>query len=292
MLDAKFYDALVRLRLSIGHKSSMSMSGNRKSVQKGSSAEFSDFREYMPGDDIRRIDWNAYARLDKLFIKEYMEEKEAVVSILIDTSASMNYGEEKKSELALSIAAALSYLALSGMDRVVVYDMKRMASPYSVTGGKKGYPRLLKWLEQLSFDGAADIHTAIRQMAMKGPGMTILISDFLTDSVVNGPEDEIEKLMKYLDYRRQKTVMLHVMAEEELEIGLSGTYHLIDMESQEQLRITMNAEAIRDYQKGLQNFLNKLQQSCRRTGSSYVLCSTARDLYQLIFEDLRVLYDI
>lgn len=292
MLDAKFYDALVRLRLSIGHKSSMSMSGNRKSVQKGSSAEFSDFREYMPGDDIRRIDWNAYARLDKLFIKEYMEEKEAVVSILIDTSASMNYGEEKKSELALSIAAALSYLALSGMDRVVVYDMKRMANPYIVTGGKKGYPRLLKWLEQLSFDGVADIHTAIRQMAMKGPGMTILISDFLTDSMVNGPEDEIEKLMKYLDYRRQKTVMLHVMAEEELEIGLSGTYHLIDMESQEHLRITMNAEAIRDYQKGLQNFLNKLQQSCRRTGSSYVLCSTARDLYQLIFEDLRVLYDI
>lgn len=292
MLDAKFYDALVRLRLSIGHKSSMSMSGNRKSVQKGSSAEFSDFREYMPGDDIRRIDWNAYARLDKLFIKEYMEEKEAVVSILIDTSASMDYGEQKKSELALSIAAALSYLALSGMDRVVVYDMKRMANPYSVTGGKKGYPRLLKWLEQLSFEGAADIHTAIRQMALKGPGMTILISDFLTDSMVNGPEDEIEKIMKYLDYRRQKTVMLHVMAEEELEIGLSGTYNLIDMESQEHLRITMNAEAIHDYQKGLKNFLNKLQQSCRRTGSSYVLCSTARELYQLIFEDLRVLYDI
>lgn len=292
MLDTKFYDALVRLRLSIGHKSSMSMSGNRKSVQKGSSAEFSDFREYMPGDDIRRIDWNAYARLDKLFIKEYMEEKEAVVSILIDTSASMNYGEQKKSELALSIAAALSYLALSGMDRVVVYDMKKMANPYSVTGGKKGYPRLLKWLEQLSFEGAADIHTAIRQMALKGPGMTILISDFLTDSMVNGPEGEIEKIMKYLDYRRQKTVMLHVMAEEELEIGLSGTYNLIDMESQEHLRITMNAEAIHDYQKGLKNFLNKLQQSCRRTGSSYVLCSTARELYQLIFEDLRVLYDI
>lgn len=292
MLDAKFYDALVRLRLSIGHKSSMSMSGNRKSVQKGSSAEFSDFREYMPGDDIRRIDWNAYARLDKLFIKEYMEEKEAVVSILIDTSASMNYGEQKKSELALSIAAALSYLALSGMDRVVVYDMKKMANPYSVTGGKKGYPRLLKWLEQLSFEGAADIHTAIRQMALKGPGMTILISDFLTDSMVNGPEGEIEKIMKYLDYRRQKTVMLHVMAEEELEIGLSGTYNLIDMESQEHLRITMNAEAIHDYQKGLKNFLNKLQQSCQRTGSSYILCSTARELYQLIFEDLRVLYDI
>lgn len=292
MLDAKFYDTLVRLRLSIGQKSSMSMSGNRKSVQKGSSAEFSDFREYMPGDDIRRIDWNAYARLDKLFIKEYMEEKEAVVSILIDTSASMDYGEQKKSELALSIAAALSYLALSGMDRVIVYDMKRMASPYVVTGGKKGYPRLLKWLEQLTFAGAADIHTAIRQMALKGPGMTILISDFLTENMVNGPEDEIEKIMKYLDYRRQKAVMLQVMAEEELEIGLSGTFNLIDMEDQGQLRITMDAESVRGYQKGLEEFLNKLKRICRKTGSNYVLCSTARDLYQLIFEDLRVLYDI
>lgn len=292
MLDAKFYDTLVRLRLSIGHKSSMSMSGNRKSVQKGSSAEFSDFREYMPGDDIRRIDWNAYARLDKLFIKEYMEEKEAVVSILIDTSASMNYGGSPKSQLALSIAAALSYLALSGMDRVVVYDMKRMASPFMVTGGKKGYPGLLKWLEQLSFEGTADIHTAIRQMKLKGPGMTILLSDFLTEDMVNGPESEIEKMMKYLDYRRQKTVMLHVMAEEELEIGLSGMYHLIDMENQERLRITMDAESIRDYQKGLESFLNKLRRSARQTGSSYILCSTARDLYQLIFEDLRVLYDI
>lgn len=292
MLDAKFYDTLVRLRLSIGRKSSMSMTGNRKSVQKGSSAEFSDFREYMPGDDIRRIDWNAYARLDKLFIKEYMEEKEAVVSILVDTSASMNYGEQKKSELALSIAAALSYLALSGMDRVVVYDMKRMASPFMVTGGKKGYPRLLKWLEQLSFDGAADIHTAIRQMALKGPGMTVLISDFLTEHMVDGPEEEIEKIMRYLDYCRQKVVMLHVMAKEELEIGLSGTYNLIDMENREQLRITMDAASIRDYQQGLEAFLNKLKRSCRKTGSSYILCNTERDLYQLIFEDLRLLYDI
>ena len=93
-LDAAFFEKLSRFRLQMGHKSSMNLSGNRKSVQKGSSTEFSDFREYMPGDDIRRIDWNAYGRLDRLYIKEYMEEKEAVVSVLIDTSASMNYGEK------------------------------------------------------------------------------------------------------------------------------------------------------------------------------------------------------
>lgn len=93
MLNAAFFDRLSRLRLAMGGKSSMNMTGNRKSMQKGSSTEFSDFREYMPGDDLRRIDWNAYGRLDRLYVKEYMEEKETVVSILIDTSASMRYGE-------------------------------------------------------------------------------------------------------------------------------------------------------------------------------------------------------
>lgn len=292
MLDAKFYDTLARLRLSMGHKSSMNMSGNRKSVQKGSSAEFSDFREYMPGDDVRQIDWNAYGRLDRLFVKEYMEEKEAVVSLLIDTSASMDYGKQKKSELAVQIAAALAYLALAGMDRVVVYDMQRMQSPFMVFGGKKGYPGLLKWLEQLPFSGEADMQAAVRQMAVKGPGMTILISDFLSEQMVNGPEDEIVKLMKYLDYRKQRAVMLHVMAAEELKVELSGTYNLIDMENGQQLKVTMEQTSIREYHEALRNFMDKLQRSCKKAGSNYILCKTSRNLYQLIFEDLRELYDI
>ena len=126
MLDRKFYDTLSRLRLGMAHKSSMNMSGNRKSMQKGLSAEFSDFREYMPGDDLRRMDWNVYARLDKLYIREYMEEKEAVVSVLIDTSASMDYGAASKAELARDLAAVAAYLALCNMDRLRLYDMKDM----------------------------------------------------------------------------------------------------------------------------------------------------------------------
>ena len=117
MLDRNFYEALSRLRLQMSHKSSLNMSGNRKSIQKGLSAEFSDFREYMPGDDLRRMDWNVYARLDKLYIREYMEEKEAVVSVLIDTSASMDYGVHSKAELARDLAAVVSFLALGNMDR-------------------------------------------------------------------------------------------------------------------------------------------------------------------------------
>lgn len=153
MLDTKIYDALSRLQLQMAHKSNLNMSGSRKSVQKGISAEFSDFREYMPGDDLRRMDWNVYARLDKLYIREYMEEKEAVVSVLVDTSASMDYGAESKAELARDLAAVVSFLALHNMDRLLLYDMKDMGRGLMVRGGGKAFSRVLHWLERLTFSG-------------------------------------------------------------------------------------------------------------------------------------------
>jgi len=151
MLDTGFYDTLSRLRLRMSHRSSLNVSGSRKSVRKGNSTEFSDFREYMPGDDLRRLDWNAYARLDKLYIREYMEEKEAAVSVLIDTSASMDYGVKSKADLAVDLTAAVSFLALNNMDRVLLYDMKEMGRPLAVGGGRKAFAKVLHWLENREF---------------------------------------------------------------------------------------------------------------------------------------------
>lgn len=163
-----FFDRLSRLRLAMGYKSLMNMAGNRKSMQKGSSTEFSDFREYMPGDDIRRIDWNAYGRLDRLYVKEYMEEKEAVVSILIDTSASMDYGVKKKGELACMLAAALAYMGLNNMDRMVLYDMQNMQQPFMAGSGKKSLPMLTGFLSRLSFEERVDIEEAVRRLPARG----------------------------------------------------------------------------------------------------------------------------
>jgi len=291
VLNGAFFDTLSRLRLSMGYKSSMNLVGNRKSVQKGSSTEFSDFREYMPGDDPRRIDWNAYGRLDRLYVKEYMEEKEAVVSVLLDTSASMDYGAKKKSDLAGMLAAAMAYMGLNNMDRVIVYDMKRMQTPFVASGGKKAFPRLADWLEKCSFTGQADIVTAIKQMPAKGPGVTIIISDFLQEELL-GDTDEVKKLLRFLDYRKQKAVFLQVLAEEELSVELTGTRNLIDMEEGSTLRLTLDAASIRVYEKALGEFMNHLKRECARVGTVYALCSTGREFQQLIFEDLRMLYDI
>lgn len=292
MLDAAFFDRLSRLRLAMGHRTSMNLTGNRKSTQKGSSMEFSDFREYMPGDDIRRIDWNAYGRLDRLYVKEYMEEKEAVVSILIDTSASMEYGAEKKSELACKLAAAFSYIGLNNMDRVVLYDMRRMHLPFVAEGGKRALPRLADWLEHRSFEGTVDIARAALELPVKGPGVTILVSDFLQEAFLDQEQETLRRLLRFLNYRKQKNVLLHVLAGEELSVELTGTRNLIDMEDLSTLRLTLDDGSIRTYERALQEFLGRLRQECAKAGAFYAVCNTKTDIYRLIFQDLRVLYDI
>ncbi len=300
MLDRKFYEALSRLRLQMSHKSSLNMSGNRKSIQKGLSAEFSDFREYMPGDDLRRMDWNVYARLDKLYIREYMEEKEAVVSVLIDTSASMDYGVHSKAELVRDLAAVVSFLALGNMDRLWLYDMKDMGRGLSVRGGRSGFSKVLHWLEKRTFNGQVDMLAAARKMPCHGPGVTVLISDFLHPGMVDGTSPDYEKLLQYLRYCRQRPVVLHTMAPEELHVTLEGALNLIDAESQSKLRLTVDARAIDDYERALKGLTDRMKKGCSAGcgigcsagGGTYVLCDAGRDRRQLVFGDLRVIYDI
>ena len=343
-LNAAFYDTLSRFRLSMGHKTSMNLTGNRKSVQKGSSTEFSDFREYMPGDDIRRIDWNAYGRLDRLYVKEYMEEKEAVVTILVDTSTSMEYGTKKKSELACMLTAALAYLSLNNMDRVLVYDMQRMQSPLALSGGRKAFPRLSHWLDQCRFEGTVDVEEAIKRLPAKGPGVTFLISDFLQDAFLESEDDPrqkryagakkqtgqggaevqmgqggaevqtgqggagkqkghagvkgqkshaAERILRFLHYRKQKVVFLHVLAEEELAVSMTGTRNLIDMEDKTNtMRLTLDAASIRLYEKALRLFCGNLRRICAKAGANYAICNTGTDFNKLMFQELRMLYDI
>lgn len=322
MLDGKFYDTLSRLRLQMAHKSSLNMSGNRKSVQKGISAEFSDFREYMPGDDLRRMDWNVYARLDKLYIREYMEEKEAIVSVLIDTSASMDYGVKSKAELAVDLAAVVSFLALNNMDRLILYDMKDMGRGFSVGGGRNAFAKTLRWLEGIRFSGEVDMLSAVRKMQHRGPGVTVIISDFLHSDMLEPPVEagregkykrkadrtsivktnamqksgdkhaSYEKLLQYLNYCKQRPVILHTLAEEELHITLEGTLNLIDAETNSKLRLTMDARAIDSYEKELGRFTERMKKGCAAGRGAYVLCNAGRDRKQLVFEDLRVIYDI
>lgn len=307
MFDAKFYETLTRLQIQVSHKSNMLMSGSRKSVQKGSSAEFSDFREYMPGDDLRRMDWNVYARLDKLYIREYMEEKEAAVCVLLDTSASMDYGVCSKAKLAAELAAVIGFLALNNMDRLMLCDAKDMGKSIVVRGGRNAFVKVLRWLEGLEFSGEADILSAVSKIRFQGPGATVIISDFLHPAMVEkdmgstkepSPEKSkqktmgYERLMGYLRFCRQRPVILHTMAEEELRVALTGPLNLIDSETGSRLRLTVDAKALESYRNELNRLTERMKAGCQAAQGAYVLCDTGRDRRQLVFRDLRVIYDI
>lgn len=296
MLDAKLYDTLSRMRLQVNHKSSLNMSGSRKSIHKGISAEFSDFREYMPGDDLRRMDWNVYARLDKLYIREYMEEKEAVVSVLIDTSASMEYGEESKAELAKDLASIVGFLALNNMDRLVLYDMKDMGRGLSVSGGRNGFAKVWKWLSKLEFAGETDMLAAVKKMSYKGPGVTAVISDFWHPDMFGDDAEtrpgNFGKMLQYLEYCKQRPVILHTLAAEELHVTLEGTLNLIDSETGSKLRLTMDDRTVDGYEKELHRLIGRMKKGCSAGRGAYILCDAGKDRNQLAFQDLRVIYDI
>ena len=137
-----------------------------------------------------------------------------------------------------------------------------------------------------------DILTAVKALAPKGPGVTILISDFFQEAFLEEQSEVLTQILRFLNYRRQKTVLLQVLAGEELNVNLTGTLNLIDMEDKSTLRVTMDAAGIQTYDKVLKEFTGRLQRESAKAGAVYALCNTDRDFYQMMFSDLRMLYDI
>ncbi len=281
LFDADFFAKLNHLKLASHIRLDQGQSGKRKSSAKGSSVEFSDFREYLPGDDIRRIDWNVYGRLDKLYIKQFMEEKEAWYHIFLDASGSMEYGEKKKSVMAQRLAAVFVWLALGQLDRVEVSTFQGGAlGRTSPVVGRGSFQKLLNELEKISFGGAGQMNEAVRRSNFHGKGVCILISDFLESG---GLEDAI----RYLTYKRQEVYLIQVLAREEIDFDGEGTLELLDMEGAGSIRVTMNRQALIMYKKELENHNFRLQRMAKRYGCIYQQVAADEDLEKIVFEALR-----
>lgn len=264
IFDKGFFDKLNTLKMSLTMRLNQGMSGIRKSSAKGSSVEFSDFREYMLGDDIRRIDWNAYGRTDKLYIKQFMEEKEGSFQIFIDTSKSMCFGEVPKSTMALQVAGALSYIILNNLDRVYINEMKEnsVVQGRGVTGAS-AFSHILKDLNRISFDGRTTLNQTILKRPATVGGASIIISDFLD-------KDGIEEAMKYLAYKKQTIVLIQILSREERQIAYEGTVNILDVETGERVKITMSNATIRQYEEQLKGLQESLETLARKYGAAYL----------------------
>lgn len=277
IFDHVFFQKLNLLKLSTKMKLTHGMSGGRKSTAKGSSVEFSDFREYMLGDDIRRIDWNAYGRMDRLFVKLFMEEKEGLFHIFLDASKSMQYGNEKKSVLAQQIAGVLSYLVLNQLDRVYLNIMKaeQLESGKGMTG-RQSFQKILNTLENIIFEGDTNIPKAILSKPLKHSGVTIIISDFFD-------QHNLEDAIKYLAYKKQEIYLVHILAKEEVNPMEEGTLEFIDSETRDQLRVTISKQVYKEYERMLKEFREHLKSIAKKYEATYIPVVTGEGLDKFLF---------
>lgn len=280
LLDPAFLARLGKLRLLVGRRYAGSAGGARLSTRRGSSVEFADHRPYAAGDDIRRIDWNAYARLEELVLRLYAAEEDINVYLLVDTSASLGIGSPTKLEVARRVAAALGYLGLLGSERVAVQPYAAsLGRPLEALRGRGKVGTLMRYLTDLSASGSTDLGVAVERFLARRPrpGLVILLSDLLDRG---GYQRPIDRLLA----ARFEVAVFHVLDREELDPPLGGDLTLVDAETEGELPVTVDARALGAYRARLDSFLEGARDYCRRRGVRYVLVADAH------FEDALLRY--
>lgn len=246
----------------------------------GSSSEFADYRDYLPGDDITKIDWNSYARFDKLYLRLFLDERQMHTKIYIDASRSMDYGRGQKAEQAVRFAVALAYMSVNEMDRVSVYAIKgnEIEEILPPTVGKESFFNRISNFNEIEFDGESCISEAILQSNVgMGDGMSIIISDFLTD-------DNYEIAIDHLISKKRDVFCLQILSEDELNPLVTGKMHFFDSENIEQsYKKNIDRDILKAYRAALAYYTDRISGYCFSRGAHYIHVSAEADVGETIF---------
>ena len=257
--------------------------GNHKSRTYGSSCEFADFRDYVDGDDTTKLDWNAYARFEKLYLKLFLDERQMHTRIYIDASRSMEYGDAKKAERALLYAALIAYLSICEMDKVSVYVIKDKNVHEIIRGmvGKESYLSTISKLEEIVFDGDSYISDAlVPENVGFGDGLSIIISDFLTDN-------DYEAAIDHLVGKRRDVFCLQILSMDELNPQARGKVHFFDSEDGNRTyRKDIDREIAKAYKRALEYATTRIRNYCQARGADYLLVSAEDAPQSVLFEKL------
>jgi len=265
------------------------LQGERRSKQRGQSVEFADFRNYVVGDDLRRIDWNLYARLDKLFLRLFLEEQDLTVTLLIDATASMNYGEPNKLLYAKKLAAALGYIGLSHHNRVSVYTFADGLKDRLINlRGKRPVPQLLNFLEAIEpiADAPGNLTESAKQLALQqpAPGVVIVLSDWFD-------KGEIKDAVRYLALPRFDTYALQILSPQEKDplkmAQFAGDLSLQDIEDDHLADVSISGALINRYKANLTGYLDHVQTTCSQRGILHMLADTSVPFEQIVLKQLR-----
>jgi len=259
------------------------MKGERRSRRKGQSVEFADFRNYVPGDDLRFIDWNTYARLDRLFLKMFLEEEDLHFYALIDASASMDFGDPTKFRYACQLAAALGFVGLVRGDRVKIETIGQPAGRSApIFRGRRSLWRMLDHLEGLAPGENRTLAEGVKNFCLRnsGKGIVVLISDLMDKSGYAGA-------LRYLLAQDMDIYLIHVLSAEECDPELTGDLRLIDCEDGDEAEITVTGPLLKRYKETLAAFVGSAKEFCTRRGILYLMARNDVPVEQLITGYLR-----
>lgn len=287
LFDEAFLQRLERLALVARRAMAGQTQGERRSPRRGQSVEFADFRPYVAGDDFRRIDWNAYARLERFFIKLFVEEEDLTVHFLVDTSRSMRWGEPDKLGYAARAVGALGYIAMAGLDRVTVTGLFGGSGAYFPPHrGKQQAMKLFAFLLGLEkLDGSANsapnVTRGLQNYAATAPapGPLVIFSDLMDDGWLDG--------LRALANRGFEVTVVHLLAPEEAEPALEGDFKLLDAETGAGVEITSDYELLARYRAELAAWQADLRHFCAARQMGYVPLLTSVPLEELLFNWLR-----
>lgn len=259
------------------------MKGERRSKRRGQSVEFADFRNYVMGDDLRFIDWNIYARLDKLFIKLFLEEEDLALYVLIDTSKSSDFGDPNKLLYMKRVAAALGYVGLVNYNRVSISAMGE--SMVADTGGMRGRRRvstMLDFIDNLEPSGPSNFAAACKRFALthRSKGVLVVLSDFFDKS-------GFENGLRYVTGGEYDTFAVQILSPQEIDPPLTGDLKLKDIEDGDFAEVSITGPLLQKYKSNLNSYCLSLKDYITRRGGSYLFSSTAVPFETLVLNYLR-----
>ena len=283
LLHESFLHRLERLNLMTRGVVAQGLAGEHRSRRRASSVEFADFRKYVPGDDFRQIDWNAFARLDGLFLRQTEAKEDMTVHLLVDCSESMNWGQPNKLSFARRLAAALGFMALARFDSVTAACFAdSLYARMPLIRGKAQILRLLTYLDQADVGGITHLERAVREYCA-GPirgGVAFVISDLLS-------EDDWQRAVARLLAEGIEVQIIHVLAPQELQPAVDGEIELFDSETGDVVEMVVGDEARRAYERRVEDWCSSIRDFCHRSEVGYLRLDSGLSLEEIFLNQLR-----
>ena len=281
--DAEFLKKVERLRLVAKRLTWAGAKGEHAVSRKGFSLEFSDYRKYQRGDDLRYVDWNIYRRLERLLVKVFTAEEEMNIYLLVDTSRSMAEGSPAKIEYAKRVAAALGYIGLKNLDRVGGASFAAaLQAPLTLGRGRKQILRLFKFLAGLGCSGATDLRLSAHSFCrlFPHPGLVIVVSDLFDP-------DGWRAALQELAMKKHQLLVIHILDEQESSPKPAGDITLRDVEGGRERRFFLDSELVRRYQQELHRYLGDIEAICEHREIDYLRTSTQIPFDEFVLKTLR-----